>query len=113
MKTVLFVIGNLDSGGAERHLVQVLPKLADLDFCPVVYTLTHKGKLAQNLVDKGVKVIQPLSADYLRKLPPILKKSLLLPLTAITLCMLFIRLRPAVAHFFFLQATCWEGFAVF
>lgn len=100
MKTVLFVIGNLDLGGAERHLVQVLPKLADLNFCPIVYALTHKGKLAQEMVDKGVKVVQPPFADYLKKLPPLLKKSLLLPLTAITLCMLFIRLRPAVVHFF-------------
>lgn len=100
MKTILFVIVTLDLGGAERHLVQVLPKLAGLDFCPVVYTLTHRGKLAQEMVDKGVKVVQPPFADYLKMLPPLLKRPLLLPLTAITLCMLLIRLRPAAIHFF-------------
>lgn len=97
---ILYVIGNLDVGGAERHLTQILPALVKLDFAPTVYTLTHKGKLAPVLEASGINVVEPFFAARLRCLPSLLRKPVLLPLTLISLLFLLLRLRPSVVHFF-------------
>jgi glycosyltransferase involved in cell wall biosynthesis len=97
---ILYVIGNLDVGGAERHLVQVLPQLSKRGHELAVYTITKKGKLAPFLEQAGVKVIEPLFASALQKLPKLVRKSVLLLFSVTSLCILLIRLRPAVVHFF-------------
>jgi glycosyltransferase involved in cell wall biosynthesis len=51
------VIGSLERGGTERHLLQVLPALALRDFSVEVFCLSHKGALAQELAECGVTVI--------------------------------------------------------
>ena len=56
---LLFVIGALDRGGTERHLVQLLPRLPRDRFRPMVYTLRHKGVLAPVLEAAGIPVIAP------------------------------------------------------
>lgn len=56
---VLAVVGSLDVGGAERHLVQVLPRLDRARFRPAVFCLTHRGALAGDLEAAGVPVIAP------------------------------------------------------
>ncbi len=43
---VLAVVESLEVGGAERHLVQVLPRLDAARFQPSVFCLTHRGTLA-------------------------------------------------------------------
>ena len=53
------VIGSLDVGGAERHLVQILPKLSAMGFSVVVIVITHRGALADELENQGIKVIGP------------------------------------------------------
>ena len=55
--TLLVVIGDLDLGGAERHLVQVLPRLPRDRYRVLVYTLSHKGALAPQLEAAGISVI--------------------------------------------------------
>lgn len=50
------VIGSLDSGGAERHLLQVLPRLARLGFSVSVYCLRTRGELADEMERQGVAV---------------------------------------------------------
>ncbi|EFO33531.1 glycosyl transferase, group 1 family [Roseibium sp. TrichSKD4] len=52
---LLFVIGSLDYGGAERHLVRILPGLAKT-WDITVFTLSHPGAQADELRAKGVKV---------------------------------------------------------
>lgn len=108
-RQILFVIGNLDVGGAERHLVQVLPRLAQKGFQLVVYTLTHKGKLAPVLEQVGITVIEPWCASYLRTLPKPLQKPLLLLSSAPSFCNQVMRLRPAIIHFFLPEAYLFGG----
>ncbi len=55
--TLLIVTGDLDLGGTERHLVQVLPRLSRARYRVLVYTLSHKGALAPELEDAGIPVI--------------------------------------------------------
>ena len=42
--TILVVIGDLDVGGTEHHLLRVLPALARQGFSPLVYTLTDASQ---------------------------------------------------------------------
>lgn len=106
---ILYVIGNLDVGGAERHLVQVLPKLARRGFSLTVYTFSHKGKLAPLLEDAGVEVLEPVFVSSLRKLPPVIRKPLLLLVSVPSFLFWLVRLRPAFVHFFLPEAYLLGG----
>jgi len=99
-RTVLFVIGDLDVGGAERHLAQILPELAKQGFQPMVYALTHKGRLAPRLEAAGVEVVTAPFSDLLRRLPFPLRPLVLLPMTMLRLWSLMLFRGPRVVHFF-------------
>ena len=109
MVNILFVIGNLDVGGAERHLAQVLPKLRYMGFSPLVYTLTHKGKLATILEGQGVRVVEPWFSAFFRRMPGLLKRPLLTSFSAVTFFMLILRYRPSVVHFFLPESYLFGG----
>lgn len=57
IRSVCFVIGDLDVGGAERHLTQITPALKQRGCAPFVYVTTHKGKLAPQLEAMGGKSV--------------------------------------------------------
>lgn len=98
--TILFVIGDLDIGGAERHLAQILPLLRQGGYQPIVYTLTHKGRLAPQLEASGIEVKAPPFALQIRRLPRVLRPLVSIPVTVATLWW-FMRLRrPQITHFF-------------
>lgn len=56
---VLAVVGSLEVGGTERHLVQVLPRLDTARFQAFVFCLTHRGALAGEIEAAGVPVLAP------------------------------------------------------
>src|SRR5262245_7659766 len=97
--TILVVIGDLDLGGTENHLLRVLPALARDGLTPVVYTLTHRASLAPRLRAAGVEVILPPAAR-LRALPSRLGDVINLPLATGKLWRLIRRRRPDVVHLF-------------
>ena len=53
---LLVVIGALDVGGAERHLLAVLPRLRAFGFEPAVFVLKRGGRLEPEMVAAGVGV---------------------------------------------------------
>jgi glycosyltransferase involved in cell wall biosynthesis len=53
---VLVIIGTLDSGGCERHLLNVLPHLEMSLFEVRVLTLLRRGVLADEMEKRGIKV---------------------------------------------------------
>jgi glycosyltransferase involved in cell wall biosynthesis len=57
--TILFVIGSMDIGGAERHLAQLLPRLVQRGFGVHLFTLTGRGELAEEVERAGVSVHSP------------------------------------------------------
>ena len=100
---LLFVIGALDRGGTERHLVQLLSRLPRDRFRPMVYTLRHKGVLAPVLEAAGIPVIAP--PTWFRRWPgPLGRRGLLLVISMVRLIWLMVTLRPAVVHFFLPEA---------
>lgn len=56
-KRVLFVVPSLTVGGAERHLVRVLPRLDPARFTPRVVCIKERGPMAAPLEDEGVDVV--------------------------------------------------------
>lgn len=110
---LLFVIGNLDVGGAERHLVQVLPLLMERGFDVRVFTLTGKGKLAANIESKGIIVVQPILATSLRSFPAIFRKPLLSLVATCSYIWLLCYWRPKIIHFFLPAAYLFGGILSF
>lgn len=108
---IIYVIGELDVGGAERHLLQVLPQLSLRGFSPVVYTISRKGKLAPMLEMGGIPVIAPFLSSRLGKLPAVAKKPLLLMSSFFSFLLLLHKVRPAIVHFFLPQAYVLGGVA--
>ena len=109
--SLFYIIDNLDVGGAERHLVQVLPGLARRGFRVTLLTLTHEGKLAPLLREAGTEIISPPGVSSWGKLPSFLRKPLSLALFTGKLWWMLRRRRPDVLHFFLPAAYLAGGLA--
>lgn len=108
---ILYVIGSLDVGGAEKHLVQILKCLDKNRYVATVYTLSHKGKLAEHLEKIGIEVIAPPPFQWLKRtLPRPLGTVTFLALSAIRLIAIMLVRRPDVVHFFLPTAYIVGGF---
>ncbi|RXG94516.1 glycosyltransferase [Bradyrhizobium zhanjiangense] len=96
---IIYVIGSLDVGGAERHLTQIIPRLDRARWKPVVCCLTARGKLADGLEAAGFEVIvcpaarRSGGASRIRSLVRLVE-------TVFWLSRVMRRFRPAIAHFF-------------
>ena len=97
--TILVVIGDLDVGGTEHHLLRVLPALARHGFGPLVYTLTERLSLAPRFRAAGVEVIAPTRASAPPSLPRRSRDPALM-LSAVKLWRLIRTRRPDVIHLF-------------
>lgn len=106
---LLFLIGNLDVGGAERHLVQILPLLKNCGFSIVIYTITNKGKLAYHLENSGIQVVEPWFSPLIRKLPTLLKVPLLFFSSSLSYTVLVLKYKPNILHFFLPTAYLFGG----
>lgn len=98
MKRIIFVIGSLDVGGAERHLFQLLPVLAQRGWSISVYCLGRRGVLADDLESRGV----PVYASPLRTYTgmPGWYRIIRLAVASSKLLFLLVRRRPQIVHFF-------------
>lgn len=56
---VCIIIGSLDRGGTEVHLLRVLPRLAQQGLLVEIFTLSHPGTLAAAMAQNGVPVRTP------------------------------------------------------
>lgn len=64
-RRVLFVIGSLAIGGAERHVVSVATGLRSRGWHCSVFAMSPKGALAQQLADRGIEVEGPILPESL------------------------------------------------
>ncbi len=97
--SVLYVIGSLDVGGTERHVTAVASRLARRGWNISVYTMTHRGMLADELERSGVEVIVP----PFRREPSLqgpAKRLFLIALLAFDLFFVMLRRRPTIVHCF-------------
>jgi len=54
---IVYLITDLDVGGAENSLYQLVTHLDRKKFSPIVYSLSREGKIAQKLRAKGIGVV--------------------------------------------------------
>lgn len=101
---VLIVIGSLDVGGAEMHLLQVLPALAASGFDIAVHTLTGRGALADRFEAAGIRVVAPPGSAAGPRAGGFLGRAGRAARAGLSLAGFLRRWRPAVVHFFLPEA---------
>lgn len=99
---ILYVIGSLDVGGAERHVTQVSIKLKERGWEPEFFVLTMGGPLTDNLKRCGIPIYGVRLPTWVVKLVSNarLRARLTLLLTSIVLIKTIWLRRPTVLHFF-------------
>ena len=108
---VFFVIGSLNLGGTERHLLQILPHISARGYVVTVLTLGPKGSLASQLEAQGISVVE-LGWPWLWDgLPHSLRRWVLLPVSMFNLIRAFAGAKPKIVHFFLPQAYLIGGVA--
>ena len=96
---LLYVIGGLDVGGSERHLIQILPRIAEKGFTPLVYILTHRGDLCAELEMQGIPVLSAVKDDKWH-VSGKLRKAIRLMYSAFILVQVIYKEQPHIIHFF-------------
>ena len=98
-KRILYVIGSLQRGGAERHLAYILPRLDRKRFEPEIFTTGFPGSLAVSLQAANVPVIAPWWPMENSDTPPALRVLRWL-IMGTQLFTHIVRRKPAITHFF-------------
>jgi glycosyltransferase involved in cell wall biosynthesis len=96
---LMVIIGSLNRGGAETHLLNVLPRLDRTRLSPEVFVLSERGELADEMESRGVSV----SAPWMRiegAHNPFLTRMLRLAAVAVQLWWRLMTRRPRIVHFF-------------
>ena len=97
---VLVVIGQLEVGGTELHLLNVLPDVNHSPLEIIVYTMRGGGRLHERFERAGIRVISPTHHS---------RRWLGLMRTARHLLATWRRERPQVVHFFLPEAYLLGG----
>ncbi|MBO6805985.1 glycosyltransferase [Thalassospira sp.] len=103
---VVIVIGSLEKGGCETHLLQVMPNLKSLGFDVKIFLLSRAGELGQRMESSGVTLVRPwFQVSAIRRYSRVFRVFRIL---AVSLqFMIFVtRNRPEIIHFF-LPASYW------
>ncbi len=96
---VLIVIGSLNTGGTERHLLQVLPRLQKEGFRITVAAFSQPGTLAPLFEQQGLSVVSPKLSSWTEKFTPIK-----LLLKVLWLGRIISSLHPTAVHSFLPEA---------
>lgn len=96
---ILYVIGSLSVGGAERHLSRIAPALASKGLHVCLYSLAGNGPLSAEFERGGVTILVPPIGRADIGTSRILRVLRLL-FAAFHLVVTMVRTRPRVVHFF-------------
>lgn len=108
-RRVLLVIGSLEVGGAETHVVRVARELKSRGWDTEVFALLPAGPLAVELASAGVS-IHGVSSTWCRQ-GRLLRLLVWLPATMLHLVVTMVKRQPAVCHFFLPAAYLLGGIA--
>lgn len=95
-KSIFYVIGQLDIGGAETHLLRILPRLKASGYKIILFPLRDGGQLEKEFVESGVTLCvskETSSKGFVYKLKRI-----------IGLCSMLYRQKPDIVHYFLPEA---------
>lgn len=112
-RRILYVIGSLEVGGAERHVTQVAARLKERGWEPELYALVPGGPLASSLERAGVPVYGVALPRWMRHVVrnDRLRAWIGLVVTATALVGTLFRRRPETVHFFLPAAYIVGGLA--
>ncbi|NWG24074.1 MAG: glycosyltransferase [Pseudorhodoplanes sp.] len=97
-RTIVYVTMSLDTGGTEKHLSLVVPRLRDHGWTPIVYCLWRRGAFAAVLEQAGIEVIGRDAPD--RAARDWKRDGLHLARAWLRLARLVARRKPQIMHFF-------------
>jgi glycosyltransferase involved in cell wall biosynthesis len=99
---ILFVIGSLEVGGAEQHVVQVARTLKARGWLPEFFVFSLGGPLSAHLEREAIPIFGRSPPAWLERLAafPRIKACLSLLMLMASLTRTMIRRRPLIAHFF-------------
>lgn len=102
MMRILYIIGSLERGGAEQHLLQVSSELRFRGHQTIVFTIKPHGPLAAQYVANGVHLIGIDLPAWVKKLfsTKWAKNGLTLLQSSVYLLWQMWRIRPHAVHFF-------------
>jgi len=95
----MVIIGSLNRGGAETHLLNILPRLDRTHLSPEVFVLSERGELAQEMESRGVPVSKPWM-HIKGAQNSLLTRVLRLAAIAVQLWWRLMTRRPRIVHFF-------------
>ena len=101
---VLVIIGSLDLGGTEKHLLNIVPRLGEQGLQIAVAAFIRPGKLAPLLEKEGICIFSPNIPKWLETITPIM-----LLLKVLWLGKLIASLRPTAVHTFLPHAYLLGG----
>lgn len=105
---ITVVIGSLNRGGAETHLLNILPRLDRALFDIDVFVLSERGELASEMERLGV----PVSAPWFERnggARSLLSRIFALVAISIQLWVHLLLKRPKIVHFFLPASYCIGG----
>src|SRR5580692_1931079 len=102
-KELRIIIGSLEVGGAEIHLSQVLPQLAERGWQIELVVLTNKLALAKKFNHPHIKIYYPTYTPY-QKLPSFLKRFIRLGYVGYFLIKILSKNPKMITHFFLPEA---------
>lgn len=112
MPRLLFVIGSLEIGGAEQHLVRVACELKSRGWSPEFFLFVTGGPLSPHLSEAGIPIHGIPMRSWLDRIRnPRIRAGFRLITTAVLLCWTMLQRRPAVVHFFLPSAYIVGGLA--
>lgn len=98
---ILVAISSLDVGGAEKHLLWVLPLLKQRGYNVALYLTNHRGVMYEEMIAANVPVITPPFCEFLNNLGKI-GKPFIYFVSILKLCLVICKYRPSILHFFLL-----------
>lgn len=113
LRRILYVIGSLERGGAEQHVVQVARKLKARGWVPEFFVFSLGGPLTEHLDSEGIPIFGSSMPAWMERLAsfPRMKARLGLLMLMASLTRTMIARRPLIAHFFLPGAYLIGGLA--
>ncbi len=112
MKRILYVIGSLEVGGTELHLVQIARQLKILGWSPEFFVFQPAGLLSKYLQEAEIPFFTCyLPAFFVKNFSPRINVFLRMLLIFFKLILLILFRRPAVIHYFLPAAYIVGGLA--
>jgi len=98
--TIIYVIGQLSVGGAERHFSNIAIDLKRTGWSPEFFVMFPGGEFEQRVIDEGISIHSGIGNRWIKKnLPAIIAGGLCRLSTLLSLPVLLLKKRPKVIHF--------------